>query len=171
MPRYFFTILALFVFLFAYTYEEYPLFAQHVSPETYLEQYRELHTIKVGATLDGSIQISELFDVPHVSHYIQFANHARTLRVFLAPNKGGVTTIYIEQARPHKFFTITGAFLTLPETVSFIWTGPTTLAFYATNPDEVFMRYELNLHTLTLERTPTAHAPEAADHESVLTSD
>jgi hypothetical protein len=154
MPRYLFTVLAFFVFLIAYTYEEHRIFAQNVSPETILADYRDLHTISSGMSPDGSINISEVIDPPRVSHYMEIANHGRNLRAFLAPNKGGVGLIYIEQARPHKFFAITGAFSVLPETVSFMWTGPMTLVFYGISPDETFTRYALDLKSKILSDTP-----------------
>ncbi len=172
MPRYLFTVLALFVFLFAYTYEEYRVFAQNVSPETSLAAYRDRHTIKEGATLDGSIRISEAVNPPHVSHYIQFANHERTLRAFLAGDKGGVGLIYIEQAQPHKFFAIVGAFSVVPETVSLFWSGPTKLIFYGTAHDGTFMRYELDLHSGTTGSMPASLSPQTETTKvGVLTSD
>jgi hypothetical protein len=162
MPRYLFTILALVVFLFAYILVEYHVSRQNVSPETALAEYRELRTIREGVTLDGSMRISEVIDPPHVSHYLQIANHGRDLRAFLAPNKGGVGLIYIEQARPHKFFALIGAFAVTPETVSLMWTAPTTLIFYGTAPDGTFMRYIINLHTLTMTSMPIAASPQTA---------
>jgi len=54
---------------------------------------------------------------------------------FLLPTKEGVGLVYIEQVRPHKFFAIIGAFSVVPETVSLIWTAPTTIVFYGTAPD------------------------------------
>lgn len=172
MPRYLFTILALVVFLFAYICEEYPVFTQIVSPETSLAAYRDLHTIKEGSSPDGSMHISEVTDLPHVSHYIQVANHGRNLRAFLAPDRGGVGLIYIEQARPHKFFAIVGTFSVLPETVSLIWTAPTTLVFYGTAADGTFMRYELDLHTGTIGSTPSSDSPKTETNVGdVLTSD
>lgn len=154
MPRYLFTVLAFFVFLIAYTYEEHRVFAQNVSPETILANYRDLNTISSGASPDGGMNISEAVDPPRVSHYIKIANHGRNLRAFLAPNKGGVGLIYIEQARPHKFFVITSTFSVLPETVSFLWTGPMTLVFYGMSPDNTFTRYTLDLRSKILNDTP-----------------
>jgi hypothetical protein len=162
MPRYLFTILALVVFLFAYILVEYQVFTQNVSPETALAEYRELRTIREGVTLDGNMRISEVIDPPHVSQYTKIANHGRDLRAFLAPNKGGVGLVYIEQARPHKFFALVGAFAVLPETVAFMWTAPTTLIFYGTAPDGTFMRYTINLHTLAMTSMPIAASPQTA---------
>lgn len=161
MLRYVFTSIALVVFLLAYAYSEYPLFTTNVSPETALVTYRELRTVKEGASLDGSMRISEIINPPRVSHYTQVANHGRTLRAFLAPDRGGVGLIYIEQARPHKFFAVVGAFSVLPETVSILWTGPSTLVFYGTAPDGAFMRYELNLHTGGVVALPMSDLPQA----------
>jgi hypothetical protein len=172
MPRYIFTIIALVVFLFAYAYEEYRVFAQNVSPETSLAQYRDLHTVKEGVTPDGSIEISEVLDPPHVSHYIQYANHGRTLRAFLAPNRGGVGLIYIEQVRPHKFFAIIGAFSVVPETASILWTTPTTLVFYGTAPDATLMRYEIDLHTGIVRTIIVADFPTSELRpENILTAE
>lgn len=172
MPRYLFTIVALFVFLIAYTYEEYRVLAQNVSPETLLKEYRDQHTLSTGTSPDGSIHISEVIDPPHVSHNMQFANHERTLRAFFAPNKGGVETIYIEQARPNKFFAIVGVFEVLPETVSLFWSQPMTLVFYATTVDGVFVRNEINLHTLIVKSTPLKDMPKThSDESGILTSD
>lgn len=156
MPRYLFTFVAFAIFLVAYFSEAY---TQHVSPETALATYREAYAIKQGVSADGHIEISEVAVPPHVSLYMETPNHLRTLRAFIAPNRGGVSTIYIEQAQPHKFFAIEGVFSVLPETASFLWTTPTTLVFYGTSPDGVFIRYVVDVHSLSMLSTAAAGAP------------
>lgn len=163
MLRYVFTSIALVVFLLAYAYAEYPIFSKNVSPETALAAYRELRTVKEGDYGDMGIHVSTTIDAPNVSHYIKVSNHSRTLRAFLTPNLGGSGIIYVEQARPHKFFTIVGLFSVLPETVSMSWTGPNTLVFYGTAFDGKFMRYELNLHTGEVALLSVNNLPRTAE--------
>ncbi len=149
MPRYLFTILAFIAFIIAMGFQEYDL-SHSVSQITGLADYRVERSVKPGPSSDGALFIAEIIAPPRVSHYAQVSNHGRTLRAFIAPNRTGVSQVYVEQIKPHAFFGLEGAFSVLPETVSFSWMSPSQLVFYGTSPDGSFRRYLADLHTPAL---------------------
>lgn len=154
MPKYIFTTLAFVFFLLLMAAKSTTLFADAVSPKSVLLAYRENHVVKQGVSQDGRVVVLLVPPPPPVSHYREVANHQRNLRAFTALDSNGTSVVYVEQARPHQFFIIQGAFSVLPETVFFTWVSPTTLIFYGTSPDGVFTRVSVDVHTLLTTSMP-----------------
>ncbi len=161
MPRFLLTFVSFFLFLFTLVWinrQEGVV----VSQGTDVAAVREMFSVKQGLSSDGQFRIEKTLNAPVVSHRVQFSNHERNLRVFVASDRAGVPTLYLEQVKPHDFFVISGPFAISPDTASFMWNAPTSLFFYATDTDGFFARYAIDVHNLAARSEPLSedfHAP------------
>ena len=156
MPRFLLTYVSLFIFACTMIWVNRGD-ASIVSQETPASVYHETFSVKRGLSSDGQLRIEQIFDAPTVPHHAQFANHMRNLRVYIAPDRSGVPTLYLEQVKPHNFFAISGPILVAPFSAKFMWTDQTTFLFYATSSEGIFMTHSINVHDLSY------HASVASD--------
>lgn len=133
----------------------FPLSSVYVSRETgVLERYRETFTVKQGVSQDGSLVITKIQSAPSIPPQAKPANHARTLRAFFAPNRGGVLTLYVESIKPHEYYSVTGEFTVSGDYPVITWDTETTLAFYSTSSKGEPTRYAADLRLITLSVKP-----------------
>ncbi len=156
MSRFFITYVSFFIFLATLLVSEHYLPAS-ISTEAQLHDYREMFYVKQGSSVDGAMLIKATSDVPRVANNIKLANHIRNLRVFVAADRVGTPALYLEQAKPHAFYVIAGPFLPSKTKALYTWTAPTTLSFYATSTNDVYQRFNLNVHELTWSAEVSVH--------------
>lgn len=146
------TIFSGFVFLFAAFYAGIlPFSLADVSRETnILNNFRETSSVKQGVSQDGLLAVTKLPNAPVVPPRVKAANHARTLRAFIAPDRGGIPTLYVESVKEHAYYALTGGFSVLEEYPVIAWTSPTTLIFYGKSSTGALMRFTADLHLITL---------------------
>lgn len=167
MSRFFITYVSFFIFIGTL------LVSQHyhrtgVSTDIPLREYREMFYVKQGSSADGVISIKIAPDVPRVANNIKLANHIRNLRIFTAVDSVGIPALYLEQAKPHAFYTIAGPFVPNNAKALYKWTAPTVLSFYATATNDVYQRFNINVHDLTWTsdvgtQTSSSQASSGAD--------
>jgi len=135
-----------------------PVSPQNVSRETpFPERYRETFTVKQGVSQDGQIAITKVPNIPTVPPRLKTMNDARTLRAFVASNKGGTLTLYVESVKPNEYYSLTGSFKLLPQYAALSWTSSSMLEFYGMSSGRELMQYEIDLNLLTFsEKTVTA---------------
>lgn len=160
MPRFLITFIALGIFAFA-VLEIHS--GNYVSPETALTNHRDAFVVKQGVSPNGDLAITLVPAalIPHVPLYAKVPNHNRTLRVFIAENRGGGTALYIEKSKPRSFFVLSGSFSVSPDTVSFMWLDSMSLLFYGTATGGTPMRYTVNLSDLLLKSEAIPELPTA----------
>lgn len=148
MKRLFITYVSFFIFIGTLLVSQRYIPAG-ISTDTPLHAYREMFYVKQGSSVDGVMSIKAASDVPQVANNIKLANHIRNLRVFVAADRVGTATLYLEQAKPHAFYVIAGPFVPSSPKVLYRWTALTTLSFYATGTNDVYQRFNINVHELT----------------------
>ncbi len=148
MSRFVITYVSFFIFIGTLLVSQRYLSAG-VSTDVSLRDYREMFYVKQGSSVDGVISIKLTSDVPQVANNIKLANHIRNLRVLVAADHVGIPTLYLEQAKPHAFYVIAGPFVPSSSKALYAWTAPTTLSFYATGTNDVYQRFNVNVHELT----------------------
>lgn len=159
MPRYAFTIIALFVVVLAFIYESSGFFSVQVSPETELALHRETQRVTAGRSTDGELTIREITHAPSVPVRARYPNHLRTLRAYIAPNHIGVPALHLESARPRNSYVLEGAFSVSPNEASLTWVSTTTLMFYGRRGDGALTRFVADVHDITLVSEATSTLP------------
>ena len=153
MRRFFLTYVGFFIFLttFFLTQHHANVNAQSSlrSSNQDLQDYREMFVVKQGRSLDGGMLISASSDVKNVPSNAKVPNHLRNLRVFASIDAANVPVLYLEQSKPHAFYTIRGPFEVPFEKKVFKWADSTTLTFSATGTDDAYRRFSVNIHTLS----------------------
>lgn len=155
------TIFAGLLFLFAAFYGGLlPASFANVSPETgSVKHAQETILVKQGVSQDGFLAVNRIPSAPQVPPSVKSLNHSRTLRAFIGPDRAGISSLYVESTRPHEYYTVTGAFMIVPEYALLAWTGETALVFYGTSSDGQLMRYVVDLNLLTISGAPTDTLP------------
>lgn len=145
----------LIFFIAAFLSEVPPLSLAHVSRETSAsERYRETLTVKQGVSRDGMLAITKIPSAPPVPPRAKSGNHARTLRAFFAPNRGGVLTLYVESIKPHEYYSLAGEFTVLGDYPVLTWESETTLAFYGISRKGELSHYVADVHFVRLSEEP-----------------
>jgi len=85
-------------------------------------------------------------------------NHSRTLRAFIAPNRAGLASLYVESVHPHEYYSVSGGFTLLRDYMVPVWLSEDALMFYGTSPEGQLMRYTVLLGDLTLSGVLSADA-------------
>lgn len=133
----------------------FPFSSAHARPgNESLENYREMLDVKEGVSQDGQLAITKIPNAPTIPPRAKSSNHARVLRAFFAPDRGGTLTLYVENVRPHRYYSLAGAFRVLEEYPVLAWGGETALAFYGTSPKGDLLQYTADVHLLTLSQKP-----------------
>ncbi|MDO8520797.1 MAG: hypothetical protein Q7S52_01650 [bacterium] len=123
---------------------------------------RETSLVKQGVSQDGNLSVTKVPNAPQIPPSAKMANHGRTLRAFVAPNRAGVLAIYVESVKPHEYYAFSGGFTLTPEYIVLAWTNETTLVFYGTSLDGELMRYTADLKHPTLSAFPISELPPAS---------
>lgn len=149
---------------------------QSVSRETHLRtndlaQY-------AGTSFDGTVRLMQVREAPHVAPHMKFSNHARNLRIFVAHGKNDTPLLYVEQAKPHRYFALKfstplnplARSLARTDYLSFTWKTASSVEFYEAESDGSFTRYLLELHGLALVHTPNVPEPTplSRSHDEVV---
>jgi hypothetical protein len=131
------------------------VFSGAVSRETAVEDAsRETFSVQQGVSQDGLLAITAVPAVPSIPPRMKAANHERTLRAFIAPNRGGVLTLYLERAKPREYYALLGSFHVTEKYPVLTWASSTVLVFYGTAPDGTVMRCVVDVHLLVFSQTP-----------------
>lgn len=106
-------------------------------------------SVKQGVSQDGRVSISEVSQVPATPINLKSANHSRTLRAFIGPSHGGLSSLFIESARPRGSFVVSGGYTVSQDFPTLSWSDATTLQFYAKKDDDgQLYRIRLDVHLL-----------------------
>lgn len=130
-----------------------------VSPETELVKHaRETWSVKQGVSRDGLLVVTRAPAPPAVPPREKSMNHSRTLRAFIAPNRAGLASLYVESVHPHEYYSVSGGFTLLRDYMVPVWLSEDALMFYGTSPEGQLMRYTVLLGDLTLSGVLSADA-------------
>lgn len=145
-PPFIFTAITLCLFMSALYYEGVIFSHDIVSGETLVGEHI---LVKQGVSQDGSVAIMQVLDAPHIPPRLKIGNHARTLRAFIAPDRGGILSLYIESAVPSAYYAVTGGFTVSPDYPTLAWRDNSTLMFFITVNDGALALMTLDVGTLT----------------------
>lgn len=148
MKRFFLTYVGFFIFVTTFLITQHRASAQ-VSSSSPVQNYREMFAVKQGSSLDGGMLITISPEVKNVPNNAKVPNHLRNLRVFTSVDGAGIPMLYLEQSKPHVFYTVQGVFEVPFNKKLFKWTDLTTLTFSATGTDDMYRKFSVNFHTLT----------------------
>lgn len=144
--RFTFTAVAAILFVFSLYHEGLLL---PVSGETSINQIEQI-SVKQGVTQDGSLSVSMVSDAPPVPPRKKSPNHRRTLRAFIAPNRGGVSTLFIESVLPHEVYGVSGMYRVSQDYPTLFWKDEGTLIFYASSAEGALYEITLDVRSLSL---------------------
>lgn len=128
-----------------------PVSLADVSPETQsVEQRHETWSMKPGVSRDGALLIEHAPAAPRIPPWAKSLNRSRTLRAFVAPDRSGIPSLYVEQVRPHAFYVLGGVFMLDSASPALAWLDDRTLVFYATSPSGQPTRYTADIGAIAL---------------------
>lgn len=153
MKHFFLTYVGFFIFVATFLLTEHHASTQ-VSSHTPLQNYREMFAVKQGHSSNGNILITQSLEVINVPNNAKVPNHLRNLRVFTSFDNMRIPVLYLEQSKPHAFYSIQGPFLISFNKKVLKWTDPTTFTFSATGTDNVYRKFSVNVHTLSSTSSP-----------------
>ncbi len=148
MKRYFLTYVGFFIFVTTLLITQHHARAEASSIAT-LQNYRDMFAVKQGSSVDGGVHVDISPQVNNVSNNMKVPNHVRNLRVFASHDAQKIPVLYLEQSKPHVFYTVRGPFEVPFNKNVFKWTDQATLSFSATGTDDIYQKYTINMHTLS----------------------
>jgi hypothetical protein len=150
-----FTFISFLIFLASLFHENaLSFFAFDDSAEVAtLRTHEERYSVKEGMSASGVVGITAVPQAPIIPPRMKASNHERTLRAFVGPDRGSTLTLYIESVKPHRYYSVNGAFTPSVEYPSLSWPASTTLVAYVTATDGGTMRLTVDTHTLVATLT------------------
>jgi hypothetical protein len=119
------------------------------------ETANNLQLVRVGFSEDGLLRVSPEPTPPVVSPRLKLGNHQRTLRVFLASGGHDASVrLFVEQARPHQFFEISGEFSLANAPGALYWEDEILLRFLGVSASGVPSVFKVDLRKGVMLVTP-----------------
>jgi len=120
--------------------------AFEVPHETNDGNVKNLPLVRIGVSEDGLLRVSPEFTPPMFPPRLKLGNHQRTLRAFLwSDDQNGSIHLLVEQARPHQFFEVSGAFTPANTPGALYWEDETRLRFLGVSSAGVPSSYVVDL--------------------------